>query len=225
METTVKQRLKEYINHKGISVRLFESTCGLSYGYVSNMRVSIQPDKVMSIAKHYPDLNAGWLLTGEGEMLKNGEKSLVTIVPKKSIDKLQDRVPIYNVEARMGLISLYDTGKVETIGEIYFPNMPRSDAAIIARGDSMYPLIKSGAIVAFRKLNSFDFFIPGEIYVVNFVVDGDNYNVFKYVQSVDGNNEQLKLVSYNSNHSELTIMKKDVIFMGLVTFWVNISAS
>ena len=33
METTVKQRLKEYIRHKGISVRLFESTCGLSYGY------------------------------------------------------------------------------------------------------------------------------------------------------------------------------------------------
>ena len=38
MDTTVKQRLKEYIRHNCISVRLFESTCGLSYGYVSNMR-------------------------------------------------------------------------------------------------------------------------------------------------------------------------------------------
>ena len=28
METTVKQRLIEYIRYKGISVRLFESTCG-----------------------------------------------------------------------------------------------------------------------------------------------------------------------------------------------------
>ena len=33
METSVKQRLKEYIEYNGISVRLFESTCGLTYGY------------------------------------------------------------------------------------------------------------------------------------------------------------------------------------------------
>ena len=32
METSVKQRLKEYIEYNDISVRLFESTCGLSYG-------------------------------------------------------------------------------------------------------------------------------------------------------------------------------------------------
>ena len=30
METTVKQRLIEYIRYNGISVRLFESTCGAS---------------------------------------------------------------------------------------------------------------------------------------------------------------------------------------------------
>ena len=42
METSVKQRLKEYIKYNGIPVRLFESTCGLSYGYVSNMRVSTE---------------------------------------------------------------------------------------------------------------------------------------------------------------------------------------
>ena len=67
---SVKDRLKEYINYKKLSVRAFETTCGFSYGYVANIRVSMQPDKVMSIAEHFPDCNTAWLLTGEGTMLK-----------------------------------------------------------------------------------------------------------------------------------------------------------
>lgn len=74
---TVKERLKEFIKHKGMSVRSFESGCGLSYGYVNNMRVSIQPDKVGNIARCFPELNTGWLLTGEGEMLKGAQKAVI----------------------------------------------------------------------------------------------------------------------------------------------------
>ena len=40
---SVKERLKEFINYKGISVRSFEAKCGFSYGYIANMRVSMQP--------------------------------------------------------------------------------------------------------------------------------------------------------------------------------------
>ena len=39
------------------------------------MRVSIQPDKLKSIAINFPRLDIGWLLTGEGSMLKNEIKS------------------------------------------------------------------------------------------------------------------------------------------------------
>lgn len=67
---TVKERLVDYIKFKGISVNRFEKTCGLSTGYVGNMRVSIQPDKLTNIAHNYPDLNTGWLMTGEGNMIK-----------------------------------------------------------------------------------------------------------------------------------------------------------
>lgn len=70
METTVKERLIKFINYKGITVNKFEKLCGLSTGYVANMRVSIQPTKVQNIAQIYPELNTGWLLTGEGEMLR-----------------------------------------------------------------------------------------------------------------------------------------------------------
>lgn len=66
---SVKERLKAFIEYKKISIRSFENRCGLSYGYVNNMRVSIQPAKLKSISLQFPDLNKSWLLTGEWEML------------------------------------------------------------------------------------------------------------------------------------------------------------
>jgi transcriptional regulator with XRE-family HTH domain len=67
---TVKERLIEYIKYKGISIRLFCRTSGLSESYVTSIRSSIQPDKLDMIAQHFPDLNIGWVVTGEGSMIK-----------------------------------------------------------------------------------------------------------------------------------------------------------
>lgn len=68
---TVKERLKKYLSYKGVNDRTFCLLIGVSTSYINSMRVSIQPDKILSIAEHFPDLNMGWLMTGEGEMLKN----------------------------------------------------------------------------------------------------------------------------------------------------------
>ena len=70
---SVKQRLKLFIESQGISINQFEKLCDLSKGYVGNIRVSIQPGKLSSISHRFPGLNTGWLLTGEGEMLKKAE--------------------------------------------------------------------------------------------------------------------------------------------------------
>lgn len=69
-DQTVQERLLQFIEYKGLSKNKFEQTCGLSTRYVSNISVSIQPDKVKKISLAFPDLNTGWLLTGEGSMIK-----------------------------------------------------------------------------------------------------------------------------------------------------------
>lgn len=68
---SVKERLKEYLKFKHLSMRQFSQIIGVSPSYVNNINKSIQPDKVNSITIHFPDLNTGWLLTGEGLMLNN----------------------------------------------------------------------------------------------------------------------------------------------------------
>lgn len=67
---SVKERLIAYIRYLGIGQRKFETSCGLANGYVNNIRKSITPQKLQIIAQQYPELNTGWLITGEGDMLR-----------------------------------------------------------------------------------------------------------------------------------------------------------
>lgn len=67
----VKERLVKYIKYKGISNSEFCRRIGVSAAFVSSMRKSIQPNKIDNIALVFPDLNTGWLLTGEGCMLRH----------------------------------------------------------------------------------------------------------------------------------------------------------
>lgn len=73
MYRTVKQRLILFLKYKNIGQSAFEKRVGLSNGYVNNIRQSIQPKTLQKISVQFPELNPGWLLTGEGEMLKSDE--------------------------------------------------------------------------------------------------------------------------------------------------------
>lgn len=82
---TVKERLKKYLDYKRISMRQFTIAIGVSPSYVSNINKSIQPDKIDSITNTYSDLNTGWLLTGEGEMLKSEEKPNIPLISTETV--------------------------------------------------------------------------------------------------------------------------------------------
>lgn len=70
MENTVKQRLVQFIKFMHITQKEFESRCGMSNGYIANIRKGIGNDYILSIAQQFPNLNRDWLLYGEGTMLK-----------------------------------------------------------------------------------------------------------------------------------------------------------
>lgn len=73
MESTL-YRIKEYIDYKKISVRAFEQKVGMSNGsFASQLKNgrTIGVDRLENILREYPELNAAWILTGEGEMLKS----------------------------------------------------------------------------------------------------------------------------------------------------------
>ena len=72
METSVKERLKQFIDTLNISEREFCRRIGVSSSYVMSIKKSIQPDKMQAISIHFPELNPLWLLLGDGK--KEGEQ-------------------------------------------------------------------------------------------------------------------------------------------------------
>lgn len=92
MEQTVKERLIIFLKYKKIGQVKFADTIGVSRGFVANIRKSIQPDKIKRISECFPELNTGWILTGEGSMLKEETVNQDTV--KKS--RIEDIIDIAN---------------------------------------------------------------------------------------------------------------------------------
>lgn len=69
----VLQRIKAYIDYKGIKVAAFEKSIGMSnasFGKSLKNNGTIGADRLEIILNTYPDLNPTWLLTGQGDMLQ-----------------------------------------------------------------------------------------------------------------------------------------------------------
>lgn len=69
----ILERLKEYIDYRGISVAAFERSIGManaSFGKSLKNKGAIGTDKLEKILSTYPDISPAWLMTGEGDMLK-----------------------------------------------------------------------------------------------------------------------------------------------------------
>lgn len=67
----LKSRIKALCCHFGLSIREFERECQLNRGNISNMTGALGSDKIAKIITRFPEINAYWLLTGEGPMLNS----------------------------------------------------------------------------------------------------------------------------------------------------------
>jgi len=206
------ERLKEYIDCKGITVAAFERSVGMSnasFGKSLKKKGAIGSDKIENILSVYSDLSSEWLLTGKGSMLKNDapvgdkkeEKNYTSLVNSKTQLELHNisSFPLYSIDASAGLNKLF-VGDSELLGQISIPNAPRCDGAVYVIGDSMYPLLKSGDIIAYRQVHNLQSIIYGEIYLLQLENDGDLSIVVKYMKRSEKGDDYIKLVSYNKEH-------------------------
>ncbi len=88
-------RLRQFLEYKHSSLSEFERRCGFSHGYVSNIRRAPSASACSRIARHYPELNTEWLVSGKGEML-TAEASILP-VPDNERSRYQDMITARNV--------------------------------------------------------------------------------------------------------------------------------
>lgn len=138
MEETVKERLIRFYQSKGMSKSEFERACGLSNGYINQLRHQPSSAKLESIYLRFPDLNRIWLLTGEGNMIEEN------IAPNGEIFKQEHgkaQVPFISQYAYAGYLTGYgDNEYLESLPTIDFTpdrTMSGNYIAIEVKGDSM----------------------------------------------------------------------------------------
>jgi len=158
METTVKQRLVEFIKYKQISIRSFERMVGVSNGYIKALRKAPTTDKMLSIIRTFPELNREWLLTGEGKMLMGDNPPNTEATPAHMGRRAG--IPLVTQYAYGGYLTGYgDPEYMESLPIVDFTpdrEMTGNWLAFEVRGDSMndgsFESYRPGDIVICREV-------------------------------------------------------------------------
>ena len=214
-------RFDEYMKYAGLNDNQVTVNVGLSVGLLNNARkgsYDLGNKTVKKILSFYQDLDEVWLLTGHGTMLRVEEDtSSIQAFPLKTDRKIDKQsIPLYDLTATAGLISIFNHEQTEPTDHIWVPNLPPVDGAIFVRGDSMSPLLKSGDIIIFKLVAlSFDAILWGQIYLLSYTIGGDTFTVVKYVKksSKDG---YIQLVSENSFYDPAEIPVESITALALV---------
>ena len=239
MSNDVVSRIKELMSYYSIN----SLSLSKELGYKSSEKISrlfrekgAKPsyDIIYDISNKF-EINTDWLITGRGSMLREEQQledkpepaksPQIQIlhhpkVPEKKIE--QQSIPVYDVSVAANLKTVFDNKDQNILGEISMPDIPRCDGAVYVRGDSMYPLLKSGDIVGYKEIHDFSNVIYGEMYIVAYDIEGDEYVCVKYINRSEQDG-CVKLVSYNPHHDPKDIQVTRITAMALVKFSIRMN--
>lgn len=100
----IVDRIKQIIDYKQISVRKFCIEIGVSNGFLDKVK-DVGVEKVAKILYTYPEINPEWLVTGNGDMLRQQDLPKLTIDTNR-MDELNEMIEmqrklIKNLEAEV----------------------------------------------------------------------------------------------------------------------------
>lgn len=231
--STIKERILSFLEYNGIKKADFYQATGVADSNFKGKNLYSQPggDVLVKILTSYPNISAEWLLTGEGDMLKSKytEEPQIEVKPihqPRSTEKKEETqvVYLYDFEASAGLRALFDNSRQNIIDTIKIPNLPKCDGAIHIVGDSMYPLLKSGDIILYRQMPlDINNLLYGEMYLLSYDIDGDDYIVVKYIRKSDKGEPFITLGSENPAHAPRDIDFRRITALALVKASVRIN--
>jgi phage repressor protein C with HTH and peptisase S24 domain len=166
---TEKEKIKNYLDYKGISKNRFYQETGLSMGFLDSGN-SIGVDKAKIIINKYPYISLDWLILGEGSMLKGEEKAVATH-SNSSITG----IPLLPINAFAGMGGDFDSFSLSVIEERYaiplFKNI-KVDFMVQVTGSSMSPKYSSGDVVACRFVSELLYVQWNKVYVLDTETQG-----------------------------------------------------
>ena len=117
----IKDRLLLFIEKKGLSVSAFEKACGLSNGYVRNIKGNFGGAKLEGILKAFPELSKEWLFYGINpspfDVDLEGESSESTTEKKPTLEA--EHIPqLSNAEILLRDMLAEERARVDALNEM-----------------------------------------------------------------------------------------------------------
>lgn len=191
MDTIGSKILSSILDNERLNPNQFAESIGLArtqpiYDILNGKVKKITNNYANKILNIYPQYNYSWLLTGEGEMLKNADSNHPIINTNKG-------VPYYNVDF-IGGFDLVENEQTTTPDYyIDFQKYNTADCWCNVTGHSMEPAISSGDIIALKEIKDWAKFLPfGEIYAI---VTSEHRTIKKVTGSL--NPERFLLIPLN----------------------------
>jgi phage repressor protein C with HTH and peptisase S24 domain len=211
---STRERILQYLNSKGISKYSFYKETGISNGFLDKTG-AIGSDKCEIICSHYSDLNADWLITGEGSMLRNNNYKIQDPTPvvneKKMIYKNPQGIPLIPINAMAGMFN----GEIKVLEcecERYIiPVFKDAEFLIPMRGSSMMPKYNNGDILACKPLPLDTFFQWNKVYVI----DTDQGALAKRIKK-GSDPDTLLIVSDNPEYDPFELPRSAIYHIALV---------
>lgn len=226
MAENTLNRIKQYLDFKRIKVSAFEREIGMSNGsFASQLKhnKTIGVDKLENIVSKYPDLNPDWLLKGSGNMLNfdllSENPELYQKTERANLD-----IPVYDIKTTTEIIDLLSDNKEQLpVSYIRIPKIAQCDGALYVTGDSMYPLIKSGDIVVYQKINNLENnIIWGEMYLIYVHNDDNEFFLTRFLKQSE-RKSYVQFVSQNPDQQTVEFPISSIKLLALIKASVRIN--
>ena len=218
--------LRQIIRNQGVTNKVVADALGIEstnigrYDDLSKRKLS----ELITISK---SLNMSLSELIQQSVSDDVELEEVTIINRpKYTEKVEENgeLYLYDIEAAANLKSLLVNKDQNILGKISIPNIPKCDGAVYVKGDSMYPLLKSGDIIAYKEVPvEIQHIFYGEMYLVSIDIEGEEYLTVKYINQSERGCEWIKLVSYNQHHQPKDFPLSSVRALALVKLSIRMN--
>ena len=158
-----------------------------------------------NICEAFPNIfSLNYLLTGEGQLLMENDMPADGEQYDEELRPIRSTVngkPYFNVDFEAGFDIMENDQTRTPEYLIDFAPYNNCDMWCNARGNSMYPTIASGDIVALKRISDFSFLVNGEIYAIV------TTNGLRTIKRVRDNGDTITLIPDNKEVAEQTIPK------------------
>lgn len=212
----IHKRIIDMLKHSELSVRRFAIKCGIDPSAFDKKTKKKQVWTINDINKISQNMGIrkGWLLDGEGQMMKAPDEILDHIPAMPSKPNCKEGIPLIPTSAMAGALG----GDSITINQwdvedfYVIPAFKKSDFCIRVDGDSMQPKYLRGDILACTRVPLTDIWFQwGKIYII----DTRQGVLVKHVEK-GSDNDHIKLVSDNPDYKPFEIPTSELFGLAIV---------